>query len=150
MFDLSDRPLVWIPITWKVLRPPERKAKDKGDEGVAVEVDVTIDVNIEILDREELTKLFGDDIGMEREEGEHRLGDDPEDGDTPALTRRQLETARFMRVVKGWRKFNNQGAPVPFSDENATKLLAVPGFISAFETSYLAACAGRADIRRKN
>lgn len=150
MFDLSDRPLVWIPIKWTVLRPPERKPSDKRDEGVAVETEVTIDVHVEIFDREQLTELLGDDFSLISGEAmptEDGVEVDPE---AEPLTTRQIEARRFMKIVSGWRKFKDKGNLVPFDEEHVIKLLKVPGFISAFEAAYMAACAGKSDIRRKN
>lgn len=149
MFDLADRSLVWIPIKWTVLRPPE---SGEGEDPLAAEVEVSIEVEVELLDRDELVKFFGDELGIEREDGEKREGDLEENAPADATppTRRELEVRRFSRLVKNWRKFKNRGESVPFNAENVAKLLAVPGVVSAFEAAYLAACAGKADIRRGN
>jgi hypothetical protein len=143
MFDLSDRPLVWIPIKWTALKRP-----DDDPAGLAIEAEFTFDCEVEVLDRDELVKLFGDDLGLEREAGEARAGDQA--GDNPPPTKRELEVARFLKVVKAWRKVKDGGRDLELNAENVGRVLARPAVVSAFETAYLAACAGKADIRRGN
>lgn len=143
MFDLSDRPLVWLPVKWKVLRPNPAKP-----EAVAVEKEALIEVEVELKDRDDLLALFDDTFGDHPADGEP-VGVDVA-GDGEKLTGRQLEAARFAAIVKRWRKVKANGNPLELNPENILKMLAVPGFASAFETTYLAACAGKADIRRGN
>lgn len=140
MFDLADRPLVFIPVKWTVLKPGETK---DGEEGLAVEQEAVVEVEVEIKDRTELLALFEDTFGETE-------GVEGAEVDGTRLTGRELEVKRFMAVVKRWRKVVNGSKPLELNEENARKLLAVPGFASAFETSYLAACAGKADIRKGN
>jgi hypothetical protein len=149
MFDLSDRPLVWIPVKWTTLRKPEpdpapkgrrKKPADDGEEPLAIETEVSVELEVELLDRDQIPKLLGD--LLEDDKGET--------DDTTELSERERELRRFMRVVKNWRKLKNGPQSVPFNEDNARLLLAVPGFISSFETAYLGACAGKADIRRGN
>lgn len=171
-FDFADRPSVWIPVKWMMLKPPQRNAKDKRtDNPLAVEEEQRIDLHVELLDREELTDLFGDFVGVDRDDGEVRSGDisheasqalalelDLADGkiktaeefEPRQLTRREVELLRFMRVVKDWARVKDGAASVPFSSLMARRMLAVAGFVSAFEAEYLSACAGKADTRRKN
>lgn len=137
MFDLSDRPLVFIPIKWAVLRPGE------GDDALAVETEATIDVEVEIKDRDELLALFEDTFGTEPGVEGAKVG-------AERLTGRDLEAKRFLAIVKRWRKVMNGGKPLELNEENVRKMLALPGFASAFENAYLAACAGKADIRKGN
>ena len=135
MFDLSDRPLVWIPVKWAVLRPGE------GDDALAVETEAVIEVEVEILDREELKTLFAAEFGIE---------DAKPEVDGKQLEGRELETARFMKVVRDWRKVADNGKALEFNAENVKGMLSVPGFTSAFETAFLAACVGKVDIRKGN
>lgn len=137
MFDLSDRPLVFIPVKWTVLRPGE------GDEALAVETEAVIEVEVDIKDRDELLAMFDDRFGTEP-------GVEGAEIDGKRLTGRDLEVARFLAVVKRWRKVLAGGRPLELNAENVRKMLALPGFSSAFETAYLAACAGKADIRKGN
>lgn len=135
MFDLSDRPLVWIPVKWSVLRPGE------GEDALAVEAEAKVELEIEILDREELVKLFAEEVGAE--------GEEPEvDGEK--LKGRDLELARFMKVVRDWRKVADRGEALQFNSENARRMLGIPGFTAAFETAFLAACVGKVEIRKGN
>lgn len=134
MFDLSERPTVWIPVEWTQLKPGE-------NDGLAVESKVEIEILIELLDRDELIKLFGPDFGI-----------DPEEGDEPTEKKSKFEQQvdRFMAVVSDWRKFKNKGENVTFGRDMAEKILKVPGFAPAFVTAYLSACGGKADIRKGN
>lgn len=140
MFDLSDRPLVFIPVKWTVLRPGEEK---DGVEGLAKELEVAIEVEVEIKDRDELISLFDDKFGDD-------LDTEGAEVDGERLTGRELEVKRFLAVVKRWRKVVEKGKPLELNEANARKMLLVPGFLSAFETAYLSACAGKADIRKGN
>lgn len=130
MFDLSDRPSVFIPVKWSVLRPNEDPEKN------AVEQEVEIDVEVEILDRDELVELFN----LRAEGGDGEAGDD----------KRARELKAFMRVVSDIRKLKDGGKTVKFDEAVARKLLALPGFLTAFEAAYFNACAGKLEIRRKN
>lgn len=137
MFDLSDRPLVWLPIKWTVVRPGE------GEDALAVEVEAAVEVEVELKTRDELLAMFeekfSDEEGVESAEvgGERLKG-------------RELEAKRFETVVKRWRKVVDGGKPLELNKDNIRRMLGVPGFASAFETAYLAACAGKVDIRRGN
>lgn len=137
MFDLSDRPLVFIPVKWTVLRPGE------GDDALAVETEAAIEIEVEIKDRDELLAMFDDKFGSEP-------GAEGAEIEGKRLTGRDLEAKRFLAIVKRWRKVMNGGRPLELNEENVRKLLALPGFASAFEMAYLAACAGKADIRKGN
>jgi hypothetical protein len=156
MFDLADRPLVWIPVKWSVLRPGARP------KAVAIESEVSIEVEVEILDRDELVELFSgyfsDETVAAVKSDEEPAADPAEEPDdaaaeelpAPEPSERELEVKRFLRVVKSWRKVKEGGRDLDLNEENARKMLRVPGFASAFEGRYLAACAGKADIRRGN
>lgn len=157
MFDLSDRPLVWIPVKWSVLRPGAKATS------LAVETEALIEVEVDVLDRNELVELFAGYFeegtvaavaeaaaAVAASDDSEEAEDEPEALPEPAPSERELEVKRFLRVVKNWRKFKDGGRPVEFNEANVRRLLAVPGFASAFEGRYLAACAGKSDIRRGN
>lgn len=140
MFDLADRPLVFIPVKWTVLKPGEGA---DGEDALAVEVEVSVEVEVEVKDRDELLELFEDQFGDDLEtEGALIEG--------KRLTGRELELKRFLAIVKRWRKVVNKGKALELNEDNARKMLLVPGFASAFQNAYLAACAGKADIRKGN
>lgn len=137
MFDLADRPLVFIPVKWAVLKPGE------GEDAIAVESEAVIEVEVELKDRDELLTLFDDKFG-------EVSGEDGAVVEGKRLTGRELEVKRIMAIVRRWRKVMNGNKPLEFNEENLRKLLAVPGFATAFENAYLAACAGRVEIRKGN
>lgn len=120
MFDLVDRPSVWIAVKWPgLIRGPD-------EDGLAVSTEFEIEIEIDLVDRDEVAKLFVD--GLDRD----------------------AEVDLFKRVVHGWRKFKIAGKQAEFNDENIRKLLAVPMFATGFETSYLKAWQGKAETREKN
>lgn len=137
MFDLADRPLVFIPVKWTVLKPGE------GEDALAVETEAVVEVEVEIKDRDELLALFEDTFGEDDTVEGAEVGGE-------RLKGRELEVKRFLAIVRRWRKVVSGRKALELNEENARKLLSVPGFASAFETSYLAACAGKADIRKGN
>jgi hypothetical protein len=51
MFDLVDRPLVWIPVKWEAVAPGP-------DDGLAVTVEVEVHILVELIDRKEFKRLF--------------------------------------------------------------------------------------------
>lgn len=120
-FDLLESPLLWIPVVWPTLIPGE-------NDGIAVVSESRIDVLVEVVDREELQRIFFP------EEGEPEISD--LDG--------------FKRIARDWRKLVAGTSPVPFTDENMKKLLAVPSFPSAMQTAYLKACNGKVEVREGN
>lgn len=127
MFDMLDRPKVWIPVYWPGLAPSEKEGE------VAKTVEHRIDVLVEIVERKELIALFG-------------LGE-PEDGDK----REKLsDFDLFKRVAHDWRKVVASGNPVPFADDNIQMMLRQNSFPTAFTTAYLSACAGVVEIREGN
>lgn len=124
-FDLLDRPLVFVPVRWKGV------ASDDG--GDAVVVDHRVDIQVEILDKDELAdwlKLTAETVAPEKAT-DHAL-------------------AVFKRVAKGWRKIKAGGRVPAFNDENIGRLLKWPGFDSAFGAAYWQAWNGRVEAREGN
>jgi hypothetical protein len=125
-FDLLNRPLVFIPVTWAGLG-------EAGD-GAAVEIEHSIDVQIELLDRDEFQAWL------------ERSGEDVEN----PVERAAHELATFREVAKGWRKIKANGRTPEFNDENVARLLRFPGFVSAFGAAYLKAWRGKVEVREGN
>lgn len=120
-FDLTETAILWIPVTWPTLKAGE-------DDEIATVTEARIDLLVEILDRDELKRIFFTD-----EDGE-----DVSDFDG------------FKQIVKGWRKLVSGKDPVPFDDVHIKKLLAVAAFNNAFQTAYLKACSGVVEVREGN
>ena len=141
MFDLTDRPLVWVPVKWQVLRPNEIEGE------TAVEHEVSIDIEVEVKDRDELVELASEMFGLDGAKAK-----EVEDLEPQAIIERSraLEVTQFMSIVRDWRKFKAGGKPVEFNADNVRKLLAVPGFLNAFQTAYFNACAGKLETRKGN
>lgn len=123
MFDLLDRPLVFIPVKWAGLK--------QGADGTAEATEHVIEVQVEILD----LKAVNDWLA--------RGG---KTFDNPA-EQEAHEIATFRVVAKNWRKIKND--PV-FTDENIGKLLIWPGFAGAFGEAYLEAWNARVETREGN
>lgn len=123
MFDLTDAPRLWINVKWPGLIPGP-------DEGLAVETEHEVELEVEIVDRDELLILFP-------------LR--PERANTP-----EEEAVIFKRLCSAWRKFKIAGQTAEFSDENIKKLCKVPMFATGFELAYMAAWQGRGVAREKN
>lgn len=121
-FDLLDRPLVWIPVTWPGLAPSDVEGE------VAKVVEHRVDIQVEILPRDELERMF------------YPKGDAEPVDDFDA----------FKRIAQGWRKLVAHGRPVEFTDDNIRLLLNVSGFPTALQTHYLKACAGKVETREGN
>lgn len=138
MFDLADRALVWIPVKWGILKP-----SDKPD-GIAVEHEVSIEIEVEIKDRDELVALTSEMFGNDGLESDNLTVEQI------AAKSREKELSQFMSIVQSWRKFKNGGKEVEFSIDNARKLLAVPGFLNGFQQAYFSACAGKIETRKGN
>jgi hypothetical protein len=134
MFDLADKALVWIPISWPGL-------KQADPDAVAEPTTFEIQVLAEILDKDEMRAVFGAD----EEEA-------PEDEtmDQAYERQRSKELKAFMRVVSDWRGFKIAGQPAEFNEANARRLIALPNFGTGFNTSYLTAWAGRIELATKN
>lgn len=141
MFDLTDRPLVWVPVKWPVLRPSEKEGE------TAVEHEVSIEIEVEIKDRDELVELTSEMFGLDSSKEKELEGLSPEQ---IVERSRALEVTQFMTLVRDWRKFKAAGKPVEFTAENVRKLLSVPGFLTAFQTAYFNACAGKVETRKGN
>jgi len=122
-FDLTARPLLWIPVTWPGLKP----GGEDGD-GLAEMVEHTIELQVELVDATDAVPLIS-----------------PDD-DKPTT---KLEA--FMIFVKNWRKIGNAGSPAPFNSDNASLLLnRFPAFFDAFRMAYLNALVGKVEVREKN
>jgi len=127
-FDLLDKPLIYIPVKW-----PGLKADDNGD---AVAVEHTVDVQIELLDVDLLNEWLAasDKIAA--------------DADTAARRIHDRET--FKTVAKNWRGVSSNGKNVPFTDDNIDRMLQVPNFASGFGVAYRNAWSGQAELREGN
>lgn len=123
MFDLSEKRLCWIPVTWPGLKP-------NGDD-LAEPVENEIECLVELVDRDGLRAVFPQ-------------GEDAENAKTLS------EVEKFMALVHDWRKVRDGENPVPFNKKNVERILAVPMFGSGFETSYIKAWAGQLEYREKN
>lgn len=135
MFDVLDRPKVWIPIYWPGLAPSDVEGE------VAKVVEHRIDVLVELLDREPLIELFElDEPGVNR----------PATAPRTAAQERQRERDVFTRLVSDWRRVFSGGKPVPFNPENVDKMLKINNFPTAFTTAYLQACGGKVETRAGN
>ena len=127
-FDLLEKPLIYIPVKW-----PGLKADDNGD---AVAVEHTVDVQIELLDVDPLNDWIA---------AGGALADDAD-----AAARADHARSTFKAVAKEWRGVVANGKSLPFTDGNIDKLLQVPGFADAFGNAYLKAWSGKAELREGN
>jgi len=134
MFDLLDRPLVWIPVTWPALLLPENEAD------LATQGEYTIEVRVELVDAEDAIKLFPSLFEERDEKAALEADKSPEVWAFKA----------FKRVVKDWRKVSAHGKAVPLNDKNIRLLLRAPMFISGFAKAYMLALGGRTETREKN
>jgi len=125
MYDLLDRPLVFIPVEWPGLIATE--------DGGAISTTHRVEIQVEILDRDEFTAWAAK--GLLTPEGDARVA-------------HELEV--FREVAKGWRKIKSAGRTPEFSDDNILALLRKPGFVSAFGPAYLKAFAGQVEVRTGN
>lgn len=125
-FDLLDRPLVYVPIKWPGV--------GQSDDGAAVAVEHMVEVQVELLDRDEFADWIVDanrDIEDKADRSAHEL-------------------ATFKRVAKGWRKVRMSNRAAPFDDGNIATLLRFPGFVTAFGTTYMDTWRGEVAIREGN
>lgn len=125
MFDLADKPLVWIPVKWPGVA---------GDgENLASNVTHEIECQVELVDTQGLVLIMADyDAEL-----------DPE-------AKAKEELARFRKLVHDWRKVKMGRTSAPMTDENILRMLRVPNFSAGFERSYIAAWSGRLEEREKN
>jgi hypothetical protein len=141
MFDLADRPLVWIPVKWTVLRPGE------GDKEEAVETEVSIKIEVELKDRDDIAELSVKMFGLDPEEKpEASIADQLKD----AKKGREKEVELFMQLVTNWKGVKKSGVDVDFNAENVRAMLGVPGFWGAFQSAYMSACVGKRETRKGN
>lgn len=138
MFDLSDRPLVWVPVKWSVLRP------GRGAKATAIPTDVTIKVEVELLDREQLAEFYPEIVGESLPVVEDET---PQEARTRHM---DAEVSRFMRVVNAWSGVKNGTADVELSEDVVRQMMLRPGFSIAFDKAFIAACAGKLETRRGN
>jgi hypothetical protein len=127
-FDLLDRPLVWFPCKFPGLAQPD------GDE-VAVPVEHEVELQGEILDREEYGKWL-DRLTI--------------DGTNLAVVDAATELTLFKDVIKNWRRVRAGGRTVEFNDENIRRLLAWPNFLASFGQAYVNAWRGQVETRSGN
>lgn len=121
MFDLTDRPKVWIEVRWPGLAP-------NAIDGKAETVEHVVEVEVEFIDRDEMLSLFTAD-------GNGILRTSPD---------------AMQRVCTGWRKLLDKGKPLDFNPENMRRMLNFPGFDAAFSLAYLAAWSGKTETREGN
>jgi hypothetical protein len=123
MFDVLDRPLLWIPVRWSSLRPG-----GEDPDALAVPVEHEIEVRIEIKDTPDLAPLATPEPGKEMQ---------------------RLDA--LMTYATDWRKVVSGGKPFPFNRENADAFLrAAPAFFDRFHVAYLMAVVGRVETREGN
>lgn len=142
MFDLAERPLVWITVKWSMLKPHEDETLP------AVEHEVSLELEVEVKDRDELITLAEDIFGLA--ETKSAIKDDKRPPLEIISEKRDAEVKQFLGLVSNWRKFKEGGKPVDFTPENVKRLLAVAGFTNGFQTAYFLACAGKAETREGN
>jgi hypothetical protein len=129
MFDLAEKRLVWIPVTWRGL-------KQTSPDALAEPTEFSIEVLAELLDRERMQEVFGGDEESAVDEAERER-----------IRKGQQMTGfeRFKVIVQDWRNIKQ-----PFEDENIRKLLALPNFGAGFDMSYLKAWSGQIELATKN
>lgn len=168
MFDLLDRPLVYIPVKWAGV------AADENGEAVAVEH--SIKLQVELLDSVESAEWAAEAQRVSFPEERARLQDDfnvavdalesGREGAAQMLFRaneaqaalnkkiaddtKARNLATFRAVVKGWKEVVSNGRVAAFDDANINRILAWPGFPEAFAPAYLDALNGKAKVREGN
>lgn len=128
MFDLLARPLIYITVAWPGLID--------DDQGNAREVEHSVDLQIELLDRAEFIEW------LQREP--------PEEGPGNREGAIEFELERLRGVVKGWRDVKAGGRAAEFNADNLRRLLLVPGFPEAFTAAYGSAMVGKVKTREGN
>lgn len=123
MFDLLDRPLVFIPVKWPGLA--------QGPDGSAVPIEHVVDIQVEILDQVAVNEWLVKGSKTQ----------------TAPAKQRAHEIDTFRSVAKNWRGLKN--SPV-FDDDNIAKLLVWPGFADAFGVAYLNAWNAKVETREGN
>lgn len=136
MFDLLDRPLHWIAVSWPAL--VSKNAAKLAEPG-----EHEVELRVELIDREEAIWRFPAffDLGTlqdERRAEIEKRGPPPDSFDT------------FKRVASDWRKIQSNGQKVEMNDDNIRLLLAAPMFEAAFAVAYISALGGRAMVREGN
>lgn len=122
MFDLDDKPRVWIPIYWPGLAP------GGGPDDTARVVEHRIDVLVEMIEPEEFRRIFFP-------------GDEDE---------KTSDYDAFTGVVSDWRKIVIKGVPVPFEERHIKRLIGSTAFVTAFALAYIKAQAGKLETREGN
>lgn len=124
MFDLAQKRLVWIPVSWPGVKPG-------ADEGaVAENTTHVIECQVELVDAGELAKLF------------------PKGERFEATSPKVFEA--FKALVHNWRGVNLGTKSAPMTDEHIQAMLRVPMFAGGFESSYVDAWTGQIETREKN
>jgi hypothetical protein len=128
-FELATTRVVWLPVTWKQTVP--------GENDAATIVEQSIDLFVELVDKDEYLKLFVEP-------------DAEADAEAYLEWHKVSEVERFRRIAKDWRKVRMNGAPATLDDENAGKMLRQIGFSDAFNRAYQRASMGVEEIRTGN
>lgn len=130
LFDLSDRPMAWIEVAWPGIVAGE-------EDGFAQEIEHKIELFVEIVERDELKRLFPRLMG---------------DNEAPLVS----EIDIVMRLASDWRqagskrKILDKGKEVPFTKKHVEKLIKKPMFGPSFTTCYMAAVGGKVRVREGN
>lgn len=123
MFDVLDRPLLWIPMQWPSLKPG-----GPDGSGIAESVENEIEIRIEIKDTDAIKALV-----------------DPEDGQGA----KKIDA--FLDFVTDWRRVVSGGNPLPFNRETADLVIRTqPAFFDGFRVAYLNAIVGKVELREGN
>jgi hypothetical protein len=124
-YDLLDAPLAYIAVRFAGI------AIGEGGEAVATEHEV--EIQIELLDRDEIVAWMKDAVA-----------------DLQPEERAEHELKAFRQVAKGWRGVKGNGKVLPFDDVHIEKLLRKPNFVDAFGDAYMKAWQGKVEAREGN
>lgn len=135
MFDLSAKRHAWIAVTW-----PGLVQREAG--GLAEPTSYTIDVRVELVERDKLDALNDSYAPLP--------GDEPVEGPAARDKRAAIELAAFLALADDWRGVMDGDRAVPFSPDAASRMIRIPGFVLGFNTAYANALAGVVETREKN
>jgi hypothetical protein len=115
LFDLATKRTAWIEVKFRGL-------KSEGD-ALGVPFEHIIDMEVELIDREEFNRLF-------------IMPDEVEEPEAFAAYQAITNLEKITRVAINWRKIKFGGNPADFSEENLARMLNVPNFINGFNLAY--------------